>query len=36
MKIVMLEAASLGEDLDFSGRVKYGELVIYGRTTREQ
>ena len=32
----MLEAASLGEDLDFSGFAKYGELVIYGRTTREQ
>ena len=36
MKIVMLEAASLGEDLDFSGFAKYGELVIYGKTTREQ
>ena len=36
MKIVILEAASLGEDLDFSGFAKYGELVIYGRTTREQ
>ena len=32
----MLEAASLGEDLDFSGFAKYGELVIYGKTTREQ
>ena len=34
MKIVMLEAASLGDDLDFGGFAKYGELVIYGKTTR--
>ena len=36
MKIVMLEAASLGDDLDFGGLAKYGELVIYGKTTREE
>ena len=36
MKIVMLEAASLGDDLDFGGFAKYGELVIYGKTTREE
>ncbi|HIV25845.1 MAG TPA: D-2-hydroxyacid dehydrogenase [Candidatus Scatomonas pullistercoris] len=36
MKIVMLEAASLGDDLDFSGFEKYGELAVYEKTTREQ
>lgn len=36
MKIVMLEAASLGDDLDFSGLSQYGELVIYQKTAREE
>ena len=36
MKIVMLEAASLGDDLDFSGLQEFGELKIYKKTTREQ
>ena len=36
MKIVMLEAASLGDDLDFGGFRKYGDLTIYQKTAREQ
>ena len=36
MKIVMLEAASLGDDLDFSGFRKYGELEIYEKTVKEE
>ncbi len=36
MKITLLDASTLGEDLDLSGFSKYGETVIYGKTRPEE
>lgn len=36
MKIVILEADTLGTDMDLSGFRKFGEVVIYNKTTEEE
>mgnify|MGYP000842515224 CR=1 FL=1 len=36
MKIVFLDAKTIGEDLDLSGYEQLGEVVKYGFSTKEQ
>ncbi len=36
MKITLLDASTLGDDLELSGFSKYGETVIYGLTSPEE
>lgn len=36
MKIVILEANSLGKDMDLSGFSRFGEVIVYDKTTEEE
>ena len=36
MRLVILEAESLGKDMDLSGFYRFGEVTVYEKTTEEE
>ena len=36
MRLVILEAESLGKDMDLSGFSRFGEVTVYEKTTEEE